>query len=302
MIKLYMMDGKDEVQSFDVEKDTVYIGRSLDNDIEMKDAHVSRKHLKITRRGDRHFVQDLRSANGTFVDGEQIPKGVEIEVKEGVPITLGVSLICLGKACLEDVMPFVDSIYDSDELNEISEIFMKNRPMTAQRNMELIYNVSDVLKRSLSLKEILEHILNHVFNLLQRIDRGVIVLIDSESGKTTDALYRHKGHHGDSSMSYSRSVVERVLREGKAVTIRDTFNEAEVNLSDSIEMLKIRSVLCVPLISKSKIRGVMYLDSIKEPNGFRNEDLSLLTALSSPAAIAIENALLTSKRQPIEMS
>jgi len=46
------------------------------------------------------------------------------------------------------------------------------------------------------------------------------------------------------------------------------------------------------LISRSQIRGVIYVDSVSKPHGFRNDDLSLLTALSSSAAIAIENALL----------
>jgi len=37
---------------------------------------------------------------------------------------------------------------------------------------------------------------------------------------------------------------------------------------------------------------VIYVDSVNRPHGFRNDDLSLLTALSSSAAIAIDNALL----------
>ena len=57
MIKLYMMDGVKEIQSFDFEGDTVYIGRSPENDAEMMDGHVSRRHLKIWKRGDRYFVQ-----------------------------------------------------------------------------------------------------------------------------------------------------------------------------------------------------------------------------------------------------
>jgi GAF domain-containing protein len=56
--------------------------------------------------------------------------------------------------------------------------------------------------------------------------------------------------------------------------------------------MRIKSALCVPMISRSQVRGVIYLDSIKEPYGFRNDDLSLLTALGNSAAIAVENALL----------
>jgi GAF domain-containing protein len=53
------------------------------------------------------------------------------------------------------------------------------------------------------------------------------------------------------------------------------------------------------LISKNRVRGVIYLDSVNKPHGFRKEDLSLLTALSSPAALAVENALLYSNLDKI---
>jgi GAF domain-containing protein len=58
--------------------------------------------------------------------------------------------------------------------------------------------------------------------------------------------------------------------------------------------------MCVPLISKAEIRGVIYVDSLQKPYGFRREDLSLLTALSSPAAIAIENALLHERLEKVK--
>jgi hypothetical protein len=66
-----------------------------------------------------------------------------------------------------------------------------------------------------------------------------------------------------------------------------------------MELMKIRSVMCVPLVSKSQTRGIIYVDSVKQPYGFRKEDLALLTALSSPAAIAVENALLYSNLEKI---
>ncbi|MBN2123687.1 MAG: PAS domain S-box protein, partial [Deltaproteobacteria bacterium] len=48
------------------------------------------------------------------------------------------------------------------------------------------------------------------------------------------------------------------------------------------------------LIAKSEVRGVIYVHSVNVPYGFRKDDLCLLTALSSPAALALENALLYS--------
>ena len=78
----------------------------------------------------------------------------------------------------------------------------------------------------------------------------------------------------------------------------DTLNENRANLSESMEIMNVRSVMRVPLISRSKVKGVVYVDSVNQPYGFRKEDLSLLTALSIPAAFAIENALLHGAASP----
>jgi GAF domain-containing protein len=80
----------------------------------------------------------------------------------------------------------------------------------------------------------------------------------------------------------------------------DTSQEDKETLSDSIVKCKIKSIMCVPLVSKSKTRGVIYVHSAKEPYGFRKDDLFLLTGLSYPAAVTLENALLYSKRKQAE--
>jgi phosphoserine phosphatase RsbU/P len=295
MIKLYVMDGVEEIQSFELPGGVVCVGRSAENQIKMKDGYVSGNHLKIIEKGDRYFVQDMGSTNGTFVNGHPIPKGVEVEVEEGVPITIGMSLICLGKACLDHVMPFVDAIFESENLNEVVERYQKrDRPMTERNTMELVYNMSTVLRESLTLNEIIEKVLDCILNLLQRMDRGVILLRDTETGNMIHIVSKAKKGGEAVAYRYSRTMVDRVVREGKAFKIVNVIGEDAERLSESMEIMKIKSALCVPLISRSQVRGVIYLDSFDEPYGFRNEDLSLLTALGSSAAVAIENALLHS--------
>jgi GAF domain-containing protein len=82
----------------------------------------------------------------------------------------------------------------------------------------------------------------------------------------------------------------------------NVLGEDAESLSESMKMMKIKSALCVPLISRAQVRGVLYLDSFDEPYGFRNEDLSLLTALGSSAAVAIENVLLRSGKLSLSMN
>ena len=288
MIKVYMKDETAEGQSFDFHKDTIYIGRASDNDVQIRDKSVSRKHLKIIKRDDKYFISDLGSKNGTFVHGEPLSPNTEIEIEEGIPIVVGMSVVCLGRVCLENVMPFLDS------LSEDAELFIQDRPMTSEKNMELINRVSRLLMQSSDINDVLSKILESILNLLTRIDRGVIILTDDKTGKVLDVIIRSRKGANKSVRLYSRTVVNRVMREKKAIMMRDTRDETKVEASSSMQIMNVQSVMCVPLVSKSRVRGVIYVDSVSAPHGFRTEDLSLLTALSSPAAIAIENAALYS--------
>jgi transcriptional regulator with GAF, ATPase, and Fis domain len=258
----------------------------------MKDRFVSRAHLEISKRDSKFFLKDLNSENGTFVDGELIKPRKEFEVEQGLPISIGMSVLCLGEGCTEYILAFLDSLELSKELSEKVGEAQKDRPMTAKQNMELIYRVSHVLGQTLDINEMLEKILEYIFDLLKRIDRGAIILVNDKTGEKRQVIIRNKEGLIDHTMRYSEAVVERVLKTGKAVMIPDAQAEEISELAKTMELVEIGSVMCVPLINKSEIRGVIYVDSLQKPYGFRREDLSLITALSSPAAIAIENALL----------
>ena len=66
--------GDTVVNKYVFEKDIVSIGRSRDNDLFIENLAVSRNHARIRRENDRYFISDLNSANGTFVNGNQVTK------------------------------------------------------------------------------------------------------------------------------------------------------------------------------------------------------------------------------------
>jgi len=289
------MNGPDKGRTFEVDKEEIFVGRAPDNEIHVRDKSVSRKHLKIIKRGEKHYVTDLGSKNGTFIDGMRVAGGKEYEVREGMPIAVGKTFLSVGKAYPDDVLAVLDSMDLFKELDDEGKNEVKDRPMTAKNNMDLVYRVSNVLMQSLNMKEVMERILHYILELLKRIDRGVIILIDQETGQTSEVISIIKSNKDEYRAAYSRTIVDRVIKERTPVSMLDTLEEKEINLSESIRVSGIRSIMCVPLISRSKVMGVIYVDSVNKPHGFRKEDLDLLTALSSPAAVAIENSQLYSK-------
>jgi len=292
MTKLHVINELSQGESHDLKRDITYVGRAADNDILVKDKFVSRKHLKILRKENKYIIEDLKSTNGTFLNGKQIRPGVEYEVSEGLPIAIGMSVICLGETFPEDILAFLKSIDVAKDMSRKFGLSSKDRRQTPQKNMELIYKVSNVLMERSDLKEIAEKILNYIFHLFRRIDRGVLILIDRKTGNISKTITKSRKPAADKKEKYSEDVIDRVIREGKALMIPDTQAGEDVEFWETLKLMKIGSIMCVAMISRSQKLGAIYVDSLHKPYGFRKEDLSLLTAFASRAALAIENALL----------
>ena len=96
-----------KISSFDLENTIVSIGRSSDNDIQLKDKYTSRNHMILWGAGGRFFVKDLGSENGTFVNGRQIPSGKVVELYQSQSVLVGKSLVSLRQGESDDALVFL---------------------------------------------------------------------------------------------------------------------------------------------------------------------------------------------------
>ena len=293
MTEIFIFDGSEKERSFDFANNDIYIGRSPDNDIQVKDITVSRKHLRITNKEGRYFVKDLGSKNGTYVDGNYIKPDLDIELKKSVPIVIGMSVICLGKECLDSVATLKDYLDLTRSVGGGIVTPVQKRKMSDRKNMALVRKINSIINESFNINEISEKILDHILDHFKRVDRAVFILfIEDGSGEHSELVISRSRKLGDDPFNrYSRLVVDKVIKNRKPIMILDVRETKEVELSDTLKLLKIGSVMCSPLISGSNIRGVLYADSFEKPYGFRKEDLALLTELTNLAAIAIDDAL-----------
>ena len=79
--------------SQEIERDIVFgasaliqIGRDASNDVVLPSPNVSRFHAQIERVGQRYRLEDLRSSNGTFVNGEHIDGAVWLKPEDNIRI------------------------------------------------------------------------------------------------------------------------------------------------------------------------------------------------------------------------
>ncbi len=301
MAKLHIIKGPLKGKTFDLEGDTVFIGRSSRNDIQIKDATISRKQIKIFKIGKKFLVEDLKSTNGTMINGELIEPGEGFEVDEEDTISIGNTVIRLGEISSHSALDKKDLLPPSSNGNHNEkDNSEKDRRSRSPKDLALIYKASELIKQSLKINEIFEKILEYLFETLPRIDRAAILLYDHEKEKITQVNGRSRQDHVTKATYYSSPVVDKVCKDGKAIRMSDTAYEPPSTLLEDMGTAKIRSVLCVPIISNSKISGAIYVDSVRVPYGFRKEDLLLFNTLSGSLAVAIENAQLADKLKELQ--
>ncbi len=289
---LYILVGKNEGKSFRLMPGKLYIaGRHSTNDIIILDENVSRNHFEIQVRGDRYFIMDMGSKNGTFVGGKELNPGFETEIKEGVPIVVGMTVLGLGDTARTSLKPFLDSAGFSVGANEYEKTVRPERVMAVERNLEFIYKMNNALTEAKDIREILGKLLDNVFNLFKRIDRCVIIIIDNQTGVLSDIIYRSRQPVDDPHKIYNKELVEKALAINKPVMIKDsdTSEYEDDKITESLQLMKIRSAMCVPIASRYIKRGVIYVDSLEFANGFRESDVALLNNITGRAAVAMDN-------------
>jgi hypothetical protein len=91
-VQLVMRAGPNPGKTFSIEKNEVFIGRDIANDVLINDAEVSRRHARISIQAGNYVIEDLGSTNGTFVNGQKLAVPRVLRVGDTVMFGENVSL------------------------------------------------------------------------------------------------------------------------------------------------------------------------------------------------------------------
>src|SRR5690349_17976466 len=86
MAKLVVTGSDGQTREFDIDREMT-LGRHDGNDVVVKEEKASRRHCRVKPRADRVMLEDLKSSNGTRVNGHRIK--AEYVLKHGDAITIG---------------------------------------------------------------------------------------------------------------------------------------------------------------------------------------------------------------------
>ena len=295
-IMVFVHNGPLGGRSIHINKHSAFIGRGPGNDVRIDESSVSKRHATIFKTPDGYSIEDAGSQNGTWIDGGLIPSGRRITIQRGTPISLGNVLVSVGKALPADFVPAEACIDLAQFIGEdAKKSVLDDTLLTNRRKLQQIFEISKLLTQSLDLKDLYERILDLLFFHFRKLEAGAIWLRDEKAGALRQVASKARG--GGAKMKINASLAEQAMTQSKAVMLADSKGRKPAGGGRAGPVV---SAMCVPLLTKAGVRGILYVHSGDSPQGFRKEDLLFITGISAPAAVAIENALLHKKSKQSE--
>lgn len=332
MVSLYVIQGNDQGQRFDFSEAGTTIGRNPKNQVHLRDAEISREHARIEFSDGRYRLLDANSVNGIFVNGRRQKKHT---LRNGDQILLGQTLLLFA-----DRPPTDNEIHPENMLvrsDESSELEKTDRPLfqpvasheadvfhspvftgskdwnpQADAHLKMMYHTTLVTSQTLDIDVLLHRILDLIFEWVE-IDRGSIMLFDSETHQLIPKATRLARNRSQDSPEKSprivinKSIVGYVLKRREGVLTNDAQTDPRWAKSEQ----EIREVICVPMLGRYGLVGIIYIDTLNAGDRSESEDahptpvsplmgksripclnsdhLRLMVAIAHQAALAVED-------------
>jgi transcriptional regulator with GAF, ATPase, and Fis domain len=153
-----------------------------------------------------------------------------------------------------------------------------------------LYEFSDRLMHVRDLTELLDLLMDAVIEITNA-DKGFLILLEGETLDVKVARNLNRENIADAVTQLSDSIIAKVVRSRKPVIVSDAMRDDEFAAAKSVIHLRVSSVICVPLLDRGRLLGIIYVgnDSIRDL--FQQDTLRVLTVFSSQAALIVANAL-----------
>lgn len=207
----------------------------------------------------------------------------------------------------------MDKIEYIEEINRLKKELRRVKAQLARANRALkqlkdergkeLSTLSDV-SRTVASPLYLEEILQLIVAMTAEVMNSKIcslMLLDEEKGelilRATQSLsdkYRKKPN-----LKVGQSVSGKVVLEQRPIVVLDVARDKNYMFPEIAKKEGLRSMLCVPMMVKGRIIGVINSYTSK-PHRFKKEEIGLLSAVANQAAIAIYNTQMAEAKKDLE--
>jgi adenylate cyclase len=289
--------------SFLLPQGTTIVGRAPTCNLVVQNSTVSRQHAKFDVGPDGCFVQDLGSSLGTYRNGEAIARS---EIVDGDVLLMGRVRFDVQKS-MDDQVALSDShIPVTTEGTVFLSVASLTVPTVAgkpdlqttavdgRQLLGILSEIGGALVKSTSLADVLDRVVSIAFETIPA-ERVFLMLTDELTNELIPRVARSRSGKVPQGASISRTIARMVMADRVAMLSTDAQVDSRFEQAHSVVGHSIRSFMCAPLWNRDDVIGILYVDNPKSKEFSGGKDLTLFTALSNYAAVAIEHARLTTR-------
>ncbi|GAB4311226.1 MAG: hypothetical protein Kow0059_01140 [Candidatus Sumerlaeia bacterium] len=324
MVLLRLTDPLGGVKELSFDKPTITIGRHPSNDVVLDDELVSRFHAELEADDARLVILDLGSRNGVFVNEDKV---LEAPLQDGDEVRIGKVKIKVirRREARDDSSAIVtlggprsgESRFDQTREKKLEvrtryssgiewarmgpdEIFQWRNYIQFQMHL------SDALLRALDFDSFMRQVLDFLHKIIP-YNRAAYLSFDADSGRLEPRFITRSdsiapGAAQEHVFPVSLTIAEESLRGEKIITCSNAMADSRFADADSVALLGLRCVLCIPLVGRERPLGVIHMDSDRAELVRTEEDINFLNLISHFIAMAIENYALREERTDREKS
>lgn len=295
------------------------LGRASE-EFPLSDYTVSRRHAELRPTGRGWTLDDLKSANGTYLNGKRLER--PLRLKDGDQIKMGSTVIVWDgsedkaldgtgesselASSLVDLdggsQPASSSIIGSVGSGDDSIILASPAAAEAVRSWRVISTLLEAVGAVLTPRQLAERVLDVIFEEVPA-DRAFILLRGRQGSGFETEVVRYQQPDASQKIRASKTIIDHVLKNREGVLCSNAMSDSRFTGLDqdgSIQALGLQSVICVPLAVRDQALGVIYVDCAMAAHIYTEEQLRLVAAIGRMAGLAIENADLISDRMRTE--
>ncbi len=273
------------------------INRSRLKELDLRAPSVSREHAQIEINGAEATIRDLGSSNGTLVDGQLVLEPQPLT--PGAAIRFGdVELVFQdSNAPIADAARRESMLARPDEVSATAVLSFDevraalDKPAAGdQALIQTLSEAGEILVRPRSLEETLDALMDLVERVITA--RRILLLLNEEGEEEPQLRAARPATHTEDRLILSRTLVNTVLQDRKALLLADTMADDRFKDQQSIVQLNLRSAMVAPLFDNTQVIGLLYSDSDDPRTLFDRDKLRVFSLLANLIAVKITNTRL----------
>lgn len=304
MLKLVGTDGK-RFYSWLLEPGKYTVGRGPECDFTILHKTVSRNHavIEVDPAGDKCFLADSGSRNGTMVNRDIITN--RIQLRQGDFIIFGITEFKLTSADESSggfQGPTKTRLSEKDPeksvLLSINEA-LKPLPAKVTETPELLPTLFEMAKM-LALHEPKEVMLERSLGMISKVisaERFAVLSVTENRDEVYTAATLLPGGKDPGTFRLSRTIVDEIITNKNAVLICDPLEDPRFAEKKSIIMSELKSAIAVPLFDEGKVLGILYADTTSPSHRYEDDHLRVLATFGNIIASRLLNYELLFERQ-----